>query len=180
MKYEFDIALSFATENQELVEKVYHYLRAYKLSVFFAPSDEAQPFLTGRNQSEAFYDVFAIKSKYVALFVSKFYVYKDIPQEEANIAFIAHGDSGRVIPIYIDGTELPRSLINLKERNYFQSNNPAMIAKHLATKVKQCNDAKERVQGGDVMNVVNNHGTTQYFIKEFNGEADHERNSGRN
>lgn len=136
MNHKFDIALSFATENQDLVEKVYHYLKVHNLSVFFAPTNEAQIFLTGRNQSEAFYEVFAIKSRYVALFISEYYIRKEIPMEEANIALLEHKNTGRVIPIYIDGTRLPVSMLNPRERNYFQSNNPAEIANHLAEKVR--------------------------------------------
>ena len=75
----------------------YHYLKARNLSVFYAPTSEAQPFLTGRNQSEAFYDVFAIKSRYVALFVSEDYIRKEIPMEEANIALSEHKNTGSIM-----------------------------------------------------------------------------------
>ena len=58
MDYKYDIALSFATEDQKLVEKVYHYLRAENLNVFFAPSQEGQKVLSGKNQREVFYSIF--------------------------------------------------------------------------------------------------------------------------
>lgn len=174
MYYEFDIALSFATENQELVEKIYYYLRAYGLRVFYAPSAEAQPFLTGRNQSEAFFDVFARKTKYVALLVSKSYVEKVIPMEEANIAFAAYGDSGRVIPIYLDGTKLPKDMWNPAQRNYFESDNPAEIAKHLAAKAGISTAAKQKsmVSGRQVMNVMGNNAEKQVFIQTLNGSIE--------
>lgn len=174
MNHKFDIALSFATENQALVEKVYHYLKARNLSVFYAPTSEAQPFLTGRNQSEAFYDVFAIKSRYVALFVSEDYIRKEIPMEEANIALSEHKNTGRVIPIYIDGTRLPDNMINPRERNYFQSNNPAEIARHLAEKVRmEVKMEKESVVSGhNIMNVSGNKGKKQIFVQTWNGSVE--------
>lgn len=76
MNYQYKIALSFASENEKLVEKVYHYLKSKQIKVFFAPSPEGQIFLSGKNQREAFYDVFGNKSEYVALFVSKYYITK--------------------------------------------------------------------------------------------------------
>lgn len=45
MNHQFDIALSFATENQPLADTVYHYLKAKGLRVFFAPSPEGQEFI---------------------------------------------------------------------------------------------------------------------------------------
>lgn len=132
----YQVALSFATEEQALVEKVYHYLKAEGISVFFAPASECQVILSGRNQREVFYEIFGMKSEYVALFVSINYINKDVPMEEANIAFSKHGDNGSVIPIYLDGTELPKDMLNPKETNYFKSKDPVKIALHLATKIK--------------------------------------------
>lgn len=71
MEKQFEIALSYATEDQNLVEKVYHYLKAEQVNVFFAPSKEGQVFLSGKNQREAFYSIFGKNARYVALFVSK-------------------------------------------------------------------------------------------------------------
>lgn len=87
MQQKFDIALSFATEEQNLVEKVYHYLRAEGLSVFFAPTPESQEILSGKDQKEVFYEIFALRAKYVVLFVSTNYIVKAVPMEEAEISF---------------------------------------------------------------------------------------------
>lgn len=174
MKYEFDIALSFATEDQKLVEKVYHYLKVQNLSVFFAPADEAQLFLSGRNQREAFYDIFAIKSQFVALFVSKNYIVKEVPMEEANIAFSVHGSKGSVIPIYMDEAKLPQSMVNPKERNYFQSNNPAIIATHLAKKIRmysKMGDMRKK-QSNSTMNIIGNTAQKQVFVQTLNGKIE--------
>lgn len=54
MKYDYKIALSYATENEEIASKVYHYLKAEGISVFFAPAPECQIVLSGKNQREVF------------------------------------------------------------------------------------------------------------------------------
>lgn len=71
MKCQFDIALSFATENQPLVDTVYHYLKVRGFRVFFAPSPEGQVFISGKNQREVFYQIFGWEAAYAALFVTK-------------------------------------------------------------------------------------------------------------
>lgn len=54
VKCQFDVALSFATENQPLVENVYHYLKAKGLRVFFAASPEGQVFISGKTSARCF------------------------------------------------------------------------------------------------------------------------------
>ena len=144
MNNQYQIALSFATEDQKLVDAVYHYLRVEGINVFFAPSREAQVILGGRNQREVFYDIFGLNAEYVALFVSKNYIAREVPMEEARIAFAKHGDDGSVIPIYIDGTPLPESMLDPKNTNYFRSDNPAEIATHLAARVRMSYKANKR------------------------------------
>lgn len=124
-KIEFDVALSFAAEQQEFVNKVYHYLRAYNLKVFFAP--ECQDILVGKNQREIFMKIFGIISEYIVLFVSKNYIVREVPMEEANIAFHSH-EIGKIIPVCLDEARLPNKMLNPKELNYYCSDNPAEIA----------------------------------------------------
>lgn len=136
MNYQFDIALSFATENQALVENVYHYLKAKGFRIFFAPSPEGQAFISGKNQREVFYQIFGWEAEYVALFVTKDYICKKVPMEEASIALTERAGAGTVIPIYLDGTPLPAELLDPKQTNYFASENPVAIAAHLAARCK--------------------------------------------
>ena len=178
MNYKYKIALSFASENEKLVEKVYHYLKSKQIKVFFAPSPEGQIFLSGKNQREAFYDVFGNKSEYVALFVSKYYITKEIPIEEASIAFAEHADNSSVIPIYLDGAALPSDLFDPKSTNYFKSNNPAQIAKHLSEKIKLSNNFRQNIDDYEkevnIMNIENNKGHNQTFINKMNGNIIYE------
>lgn len=172
MNYQYEIALSFATEEQDLVEKVYHYLKAENLSVFFAPAPECQVYISGKNQREVFYDVFGLKSEYVALFVSKNYVAKKVPIEEVGIALAKH-NAGNVIPVYLDGTELPVELFNPEDMNYFKANNPAVIASHLAAKLKG-NDNKEASApaSSNSMNIKGNMAEKQVFVQTLNGSIE--------
>lgn len=176
MNSKFKIALSFATEEQKLVEKVYHYLKAENISVFFAPSLECQALLSGENQREVFYSIFGLKSEYVALFVSKNYIVKDVPMEEANIAFSKHSSDGMVIPIYLDGAPLPPDMFDPRSTNYFKSNNPAAIASHLSAKIKYADfiykEADSSIKSENTMNVSGNTAEKQIFIQQLNGNID--------
>ena len=172
MGYKYDIALSFATENQELVEKVYHYLKQEGLSVFFAPVQECQSVVSGEHHSDIFYNIFGKQSRYVALFVSKDYIIKEVPMEEASIAFAKHGNNGTVVPVYLDGTNLPEALFNRKRTSYFSSNNAAMIAAHLADKiipVKEKEKKEKNSKSHNTMNISGNIGKKQIFIQEMKG-----------
>lgn len=144
MNYKYKIALSFAMPEQEIVETVYHYLKSKGITVFFAPTAEAQVELSGRNQREVFFDVFSNQSEYVALFVSQNYIKRKVTIEEAKIAIATHNWDGKVIPIYLDKTPLPESLFDPNKVNYFSSNDPAEIAIHLARKIETGEDVSEK------------------------------------
>lgn len=166
----FDIALSFATEDQVLVENVYHYMKAEGFSVFFAPSPEGQALLSGKNQREIFYQIFGLMSKHVALFVSKDYVSKQVPMEEARIALAKHSDIGGVIPIYLDSASLPPDMLDPQKVNYYRSSSAANIAAHLSAKLRDdaphpsCNTAPS----GE-MHISGNVAKKQFFIQNVDG-----------
>jgi hypothetical protein len=165
--YKYQVAISYATEEQALAEKVYHYLRAEDVTTFFAPAPECQAFLSGMNQREAFYRIFGLYCEYAVLLVCKNYVVKPVPMEEANIAFSKRGPEGKVIPVYLDGTSLPQDMLDPKVVNYFSSNNPVEIAGHIAAKINngfQQLKSRPVPAASNVINATNNKGKTQYFI----------------
>lgn len=173
MEYLYQIALSYATENEELVERVYHYLKAEGISVFYANSHDGQTVLSGKNQREIFYDIFGLKAQYVALFVSEYYVKKPVPMEEASIAIAKHTENGSVIPIYLDDAILPEELFDPRKTNYFKSNNAAAIANHLAKKIvapdcqkKEYNRVEKASNG---INIKNNNVKKQIIMDNFKG-----------
>lgn len=176
MEYSYKIALSFAMEDKEIVEKVYHYLKAEGLSVFYAPASECQMVLSGKNQREIFYEIFGLKAEYVALFVSQSYIVRKVPMEEASIAIAKHSENASVIPIYLDGTALPENLFNPQDTNYFRSDNPAEIANHLAAKIKAKNDVNpkplKQSHTNGIMNIKGNKAENQIFIQTINGSIE--------
>lgn len=172
MNRKFDIALSFATENQALVEDVYHYLKAKGLRVFFAPSPEGQAFISGKNQREVFYQVFGWEAEYAALFVTKDYIRRQVPMEEASIALTERAGTGTAIPIYLDGTPLPASLLDPKQTNYFASESPVAIAAHLAARCRPSEPsppAPPASQDLGGMHISGNTAQKQVFIQTLEG-----------
>ena len=173
MKHSYKIALSYATENEDIVKKVYHYLKADGIAVFFAPAPECQIALSGKNQREIFYEIFGLKAEYVALFISQNYIMKKVPMEEASIAIAKHRENGRVIPIYMDDSVLPEELFNPMETNYFKSNNAAEIANHLAVKVRATDYLESNVNSvlktRNTINITNNRAENQIFVGRFEG-----------
>lgn len=174
MDYIFDIALSYASGengNEEIVKKVYYYLKAEKIHAFFAASEEGQRFLSGRNQRDVFYEIFGIQSKFVALFVSSEYLKREVTMEEANIAIAKHLQNATVIPIYLDESYLPEKLFDPRQINYYRSSNPAQIAAHLASKIIQVKKEEQlqnhcKTKGGGTMNISNNYAQNQIFIQK--------------
>ena len=173
MEYTYKIALSYALTDEDTVKKVYHYLKAEGISVFFASAPECQIVLSGKNQREIFYEIFGIKAEYVALFVSSHYIGREVPMEEAGIAFAKHSANGSVIPIYMDDAILQEDMFNPKETNYFKSNNPIEIANHLATKIRAANvfqlDAEDDTKSGNIINIKNNKAKKQIFVHKLEG-----------
>lgn len=178
MHYSYDVALSFASEEKALVERAYHYLKAAGLRVFFAPSPECQSILSSENQREIFYRIFGLEAEYVALFVSRNYINREVPMEEANIAFSRQDSVGKVIPVYLDGTPLPKTMLDPNSINYFRSDNAAAIVTHITAKIKAKSNLQKAgsmfSQGNNVMNADNNKATNQFFIQNFNGDLKHD------
>jgi len=171
--YDYDIALSFSMEEKDLVEQVYHYLRAEGISVFFAPAPECQEVLSGRNQREVFYEIFGLKAENVALFVSPSYLTRKVTMEECEIALSKHCLDGKVIPIYLDGAELPRTLFDPSLTNYFKPNvkSAIEIAVHLAGKInnKNARIAKVEEKSNNTMHVSNNSAEKMIVVQKIEG-----------
>lgn len=181
MEHTFDVALSFATEDQKLVERVYDYLRAEGLRVFFAPSQEGQAVLSGKNQRQIFYQIFGWEARYAALFVSKHYLRREIPMEEARIALSKREGDGTAIPIYLeDDAVLPLQIFDPSKINYFRSSYPEAIATHLAMRCtngagtktmpkisEQMSSSSQRANG---MLISGNIGGKQIFIQNHQGD----------
>lgn len=117
-----------------------------------------------------------VKAEYVALFVSKYYVVKEVPMEGASIAIANHADTGCVIPVYLDGTPLLANLFQPENTNYFKENIPALIAKHLVAKINPTGRKYQEIPAsenkGSNMNVTGNTAEKQIFIQELSGSIE--------
>lgn len=83
-EYEHDIAISFAGEDKDLAEQIKIGLSARGVSVFFAPSSQAQ--LLGEPLEDVFAQKYGPSSRYVIVLVTENYSSKDWPRYELSIA----------------------------------------------------------------------------------------------
>jgi tetratricopeptide (TPR) repeat protein len=105
-RYEYDVALSYASETERLVRQVARYLQAENLRVFFAPARVGE--LWGKDAGEFQY-VYGPASQYVVPFVSEHYVTKEWPLLEFRSANReARTRQGEfILPVRIDDSRLP-------------------------------------------------------------------------
>ena len=117
--YEFDVALSFAGEDREYVERVAVALRDSRVRLFYDKFEEID--LWGRNLADHHGQVYS-SSRYVVIFVSKYYAQKAWPNHERKHAQARalENQEDIILPARFDDTEIPRlphtiSYINLNK-----------------------------------------------------------------
>lgn len=121
----YDVALSFAGEDREIVTKVANELTKHGVKVFFDAYETAT--LWGKDLGQHFDEVFRKKAGFVILFVSKHYVAKPWPQHEFKSALSTAILEKReyLLPVRIDNSEL----IGLQPTiAYLKESDPVKIA----------------------------------------------------
>ena len=73
---QYQVALSFAGEQRDYVDRVARNLRARGIDLFYDGFEAVS--LWGRNGTETFQEVFEKRSAYVVMFISKEYVEKSL------------------------------------------------------------------------------------------------------
>jgi hypothetical protein len=103
----YDVALSYAGEQQYYVEQIATMLRNAGVRVFYAPHEEAQ--LWGEDLVEAFEAVFLHGSRFVVMFVSADYERKAWPTVERRAAIerAISQKSAYILPVRFDDTSIP-------------------------------------------------------------------------
>ena len=98
--FEFDVAISYSSEQEQYVGRVAKILEKEKLCVFYAPNREEE--FLGKDMITEFYDIYRYKSMFVACFISAEYLNKDITLHEAKTALLRTKEEKRncLIPIY--------------------------------------------------------------------------------
>lgn len=103
----YDIALSFAGEDREYVDKVAQYLTANDIAVFYDRFEEVD--LWGKDLAEHFDWVYRTGAQYCVMFISKHYAEKMWAHHERRAALAAAVQARReyILPVRFDATELP-------------------------------------------------------------------------
>jgi hypothetical protein len=104
---EYDVALSFAGENRDYVERVAAKLKELGVRVFYDKFEEVE--LWGKNLADHLGRVYASGSRFVVMFVSKYYAAKAWPtyeRQQAQAKAIQQ-KTEFVLPVRFDDTEIP-------------------------------------------------------------------------
>jgi len=109
----YDVALSFAGEDREYVERVAQGLRGLGVSVFYDRFEEAR--LWGEDLYVHLTEVYAKRARYTVMFVSEHYAAKVWPNRErqAAQARALQERAASILPARFDGTEVPGLLPTL-------------------------------------------------------------------
>jgi hypothetical protein len=103
---EYDVALSFAGEDREYVEEVARILKAAGVKVFYDKFETVQ--LWGRNLADHLGDVYGKRSRFVVIFISKYYPLKAWPKHERKSAQALAIRENKIVllPARFDDTEI--------------------------------------------------------------------------
>ena len=107
MEYDYDVALSFAGEDRDYVEKVSEILHEIGIKIFYDKYEEVD--LWGKDLYTHLDDIYQYKSKYCIIFISKHYKEKLWTNHERESAQArAFQEKGNyILPIRFDETEIP-------------------------------------------------------------------------
>lgn len=102
--YEYDIAFSYASEQEQYVLRVAKLLDEMNIKVFVKPFFEQQ--FLARDLYRETYKMYGTNCRFIACFISKEYMEKEIPRHEFSIAINRMNKEKRVclIPVMLDET----------------------------------------------------------------------------
>ena len=104
--YEFDVAVSFAGEDRELVEEIVSRLKGAGIHVFFDTDYQAD--MWGEDLVEYLDQVYRVKVRYTIMFISRFYAEKMWTRHERRsaLARALEQRSAYILPVRLDSTAL--------------------------------------------------------------------------
>jgi DNA-binding NarL/FixJ family response regulator len=107
MRPEYDVALSFASEDRDFVERVAEHLKRSHIRLFYDRDEEV--YLWGKDLGDTLDEVYRLRSKYVIIFISEHYARKMWTSHERKSAFAraVKEKEEYVLPARFDDTELP-------------------------------------------------------------------------
>lgn len=107
VNYYYDVALSFAGEDRDYVEKIATILKSLKINVFY--DNFEQEMLWGKNLYTYLYDLYKDKAMYCVMFISKHYKEKLWTNHERKAIqerIFSEFDSDYLLPVRLDDTEI--------------------------------------------------------------------------
>ena len=104
---QYEVALSFASEEREYVEKVAQALQGRGIEVFYDEFEQVS--LWGADLVEEFHDVFENRANLAVMFISEHYVKKSWPTHERRsiLSRAVRERSNYVLPVRFDETPVP-------------------------------------------------------------------------
>jgi hypothetical protein len=107
MKYEFDVAISFAGEDREIAEAIAYKLKANGVKVFYDKFEEAN--LWGEDLYEHLHEVYSKKARFCVMLLSGHYARKAwTNQERKSAQERAFKESETyILPVKLDDTSIP-------------------------------------------------------------------------
>ncbi|MHB1471387.1 MAG: TIR domain-containing protein [Thermoplasmataceae archaeon] len=103
---DYDVAISYASEQEKYVERVADLVKNQGIRVFYAPFEEID--MWGRNIDEYLQETYFSKAKICLMFISKEYAAKEWCRSESRSAFARQREQGLyILPVRFDDKELP-------------------------------------------------------------------------
>ena len=148
-QYEFDVALSFASEDWEYVEKVAHTLKEIGVRVFYDCFEEVN--LWGKNLYDYLQEVYYKRSRYTIMFISEAYAKKLWTNHERKSAQAKAFEDNKecILPARFDDTSIPGLLPSIGYIN-LKGLNPSEFAEKIKQKVLVTNDEKRKTNSIDI------------------------------
>jgi hypothetical protein len=105
--YQYDVAVSFAGEDRNLVEQVVQRLHDAGVKVFYDQDQSAS--LWGENLVDFLHTIYSSHARYAVIFVSHHYAEKKWPRHERRSAQESafYQESPYILPVRLDDTDLP-------------------------------------------------------------------------
>jgi len=127
-KYDFDVAVSFASEQRGYVEQVVIFLESQGIDVFYDKFLQAS--LWGKDLKKHLTNIFYSKAKYCIMFISNEYMEKIFPtiERESALARALEENKEYILPVIFDDIDVPGlddDIVYLDGRKY----TPEYIAK---------------------------------------------------
>jgi hypothetical protein len=151
--FEYDVALSFAGEDRDYVQKVATLLKEMDISVFYDDFEKVD--LWGKDLYTYLSEIYQEKSQYTVIFISEHYAKKQWTNHERRSAQArAFSESKEyILPVRFDETQIPGvtqtiGYISLKETS------PSDLAKLIAEKLNRTKFNRSNALKAEVLSSV--------------------------